>query len=162
MRNVKIRLHFSEYDSVKKLPLSDQRLLEEARTASKNAYAVYSRFKVGAAVLLENGVIVSGNNQENASYPLGLCAERVTVFAASSQFPGVGIKAIAIVAHSDKFLVKHPVTPCGACRQAISEYETLFGKDIRIIMSGERGKILVSESIKELLPLAFDADKLKK
>ena len=103
-----------------------------------------------------------GNNQENASYPLGLCAERVAVFAAAANYPGVKIKAIAIAASSKEFRINKPVTPCGACRQAIAEYEHRYKSPIRILMAGESGKVLIADSVKEFLPYQFTADDLKK
>jgi cytidine deaminase len=139
----------------------DKRLLLAAGQSLKNAYAPYSRFYVGAAVLLENGEVISGNNQENASYPLGLCAERVAIFSAASNYPGVKIKAIAVTASSKEFQINKPVTPCGACRQVIAEYEYRYKNPIRIIMAGENSKALIAESIKEFLPYQFTADDLK-
>jgi len=160
MKGIEVKSLFSEYDNIEELPESDRLLINRAKESVKNAYAPYSHFYVGAAVLLENGEIVLGNNQENASYPLGLCAERVAIFAAASNNPGIKITAIAVTAHSKDFNINKPVAPCGACRQAISEYEHLHKNAIRIIMMGESGKVLVSESIKHFLPLQFTADDL--
>jgi cytidine deaminase len=149
VKPIQITCRFSECDP-DELPEEDKKLLQQARDSVQKAYAVYSGFRVGAAVLLENGAIVLGNNQENASYPLGLCAERVAMFAANANNPGIGIKAIAISAASNAFRIDKPVTPCGACRQVINEYEHLHKKPIKLIMSGESGKVLVASSIKEL------------
>jgi len=157
-----LKIVFVEYDAVEKLSSEDKKLVIMAKKAAKTAYAPYSDFHVGAAVLLENGVIVTGNNQENVAYPSGLCAERVAVFAASSQYAGIAIKTIAITAKSTKFIVDSPVTPCGSCRQVLAEYEHLQKKPIRIILSGEKGKVFVIEKVDDLLPLSFKADKLKK
>jgi len=162
MKEIKIEGIVKEYAGLSALSKEEQQLVELSREAVINAYAPYSGFQVGAAVLLENGEIITGNNQENAAYPSGLCAERVAVFAASSAYPDVALKAIAITAQSDSFLVDTPVTPCGACRQVIAEYEMKSGKDIKIILSGKKGKILIINNIKTLLPLIFDASKLKK
>jgi cytidine deaminase len=121
----------------------------------KTAYAPYSEFHVGAAVLLENGEIIAGNNQENAAYPSGLCAERVALFYAGSQYPTIAIKTIAISVKSKNVIISEPLSPCGGCRQVIAEYENKFKKPIRIIMSGEKGQIYIANSIESLLPLMF-------
>ncbi len=152
---------FIEYASLDELPEEDKKLIEQARKSVMSAYSPYSRFSVGAAVLLENGTVMLGNNQENASYPIGLCAERVAVFAAAANYPGVKMKAIAITALSKQFLIDKPITPCGACRQAIAEYEHRYKSSIRLIMVGESGKVLVADSIKQFLPYPFDGDDLK-
>jgi cytidine deaminase len=162
LKKHELKIVFVEYDAVEKLSSEDKKLVIMAKKAAKTAYAPYSDFHVGAAVLLENGVIVTGNNQENVAYPSGLCAERVAVFAASSQYAGIAIKTIAITAKSTKFIVDSPVTPCGSCRQVLAEYEHLQKKPIRIILSGEKGKVFVIEKVDDLLPLSFKADKLKK
>lgn len=161
MKKVEIVCHLTEFETADELTLEDQNLLRKAKESSQNAYAPYSNFNVGAAVLLENGVTVIGNNQENASYPLGLCAERVAIFAASSQYPGVPVKSLAVTARSDDFLIDTPVAPCGACRQSIAEYEHRYGTSIHIILSGDEGKIITSDSIAELLPFQFNGDDLK-
>lgn len=152
---------FTEFSSLDELTAEDKKLVEQARQSVMSAYAPYSRFNVGAAVLLENGTVMLGNNQENASYPIGLCAERVAVFAAAANYPGIKIKAIAITALSKQFLIDRPITPCGACRQAIAEYEHRYKNPIRLIMVGESGKVLVSDSIKNFLPYQFNGDDLK-
>ena len=139
-----------------------KKLLAAAQTAQRHAYAPYSNFKVGAAIWLDNGKIVTGNNQENAAYPSGLCAERVAVFAASSQYPDAVVKAIAITAHSEDFIISAPISPCGACRQVLAEYEYKSGTDIKLILTGETGKVWVIKSIRSLLPFTFDASNLKK
>ena len=120
MKNLSLTIDYLEYDSIDELSAEDKNLMQQAHEAGKSAYAPYSNFSVGAAVLLENGVIVKGSNQENAAYPTGLCAERVAIFSAAAQFPGVAFKTIAITAKSSKISVSNPVTPCGGCRQAIS------------------------------------------
>ena len=153
---------FIEFSSLDELNDDDRNLLLEARKSVVNAYAPYSSFHVGAAILLEDGNIIRGNNQENASYPIGMCAERVAVFAAGANYPGVKIKAIGISAKSKQFIIDQPVTPCGACRQAIAEYEHRYKNPIRLIMTGETGKILVTESIQNFLPYQFNGDDLRK
>jgi len=160
MKKVKIISEFEEFEDVNDLPPEDQDLVKAARQSVSKAYAPYSRFQVGAAVALENGVIMRGNNQENASYPIGLCAERVAIFAAGANYPGVKIKAIAVTAFSDQFLIDKPITPCGACRQAIAEYEHRYHGRIRLILVGETGRVLVSDTIRQFLPYQFTADDL--
>ena len=146
---------FEVYNSVADLSKKEAELLLEAQKMVKTAYAPYSEFHVGAAVLLENGKIVTGNNQENAAYPSSLCAERVAIFYAGAQYPNVAVKAIAISVKSKNMVIKEPLSPCGGCRQVIAEYENKFEKPIRIIMSGEKGQIYVAKSIESLLPLMF-------
>jgi cytidine deaminase len=146
--------------SVKKIKLIGELSIYEAKKAADSAYAPYSGFNVGAAVLLENGKIVTGNNQENAAYPSGLCAERVALFYASSQFPNQKIIALAVTAKSASHPISSPVTPCGSCRQVIAEYEAKFDSPIKTIMSGETGEIFVCESVSILLPLVFNRQSL--
>ncbi len=148
---------FYQYNSVSELPNDIQQLMQQAVEARKKAYAPYSQFKVGAALALDNQKIITGNNQENASYPSGLCAERVAVFNAGSQYPNAKILAIAITASSNKNEVKEPVPPCGACRQTIAEYEIKQKHLIQIYFMGETGKIIQSDSLKNLLPLLFES-----
>lgn len=143
------------YASAKDLAKKDAELLVEAQKMVKLAYAPYSNFNVGAALLLENGKIITGNNQENAAYPSGLCAERVAIYSAGAHYPTSAVKTIAISVKSKSVVIKEPLSPCGACRQAIAEYENKFGKPIRIIMSGEKGQIYIAKSIESLLPLMF-------
>lgn len=136
-------------------------LLNEAKTAAKRAYAPYSEFQVGAAVLLQNGKIVLGNNQENAAYPSGLCAERVACFSAKAQYPDVAIQMIAIVAkkaEADHFRL---ATPCGSCRQSMSEYENNQEETIVLLMEGDDGQIYESDSIENLLPFKFSGKNLQ-
>lgn len=140
----------------------DQELLQHAIDYAHNAYAEYSNFHVGAAVLLDNGVLVCGNNQENVAYPSGLCAERVAVFAAAAQYPGTTIKTIAVSAFSTKFDFSRPIPPCGACRQAIAEYEVRQKSPVRMILGGPKGKIHVIEGVSNLLPLMFFEEGLKR
>ena len=149
------------FESFGELPVGDQQLMQAAIEAGKNAYAPYSNFHVGAAVLLENGEVVIGNNQENASYPSGLCAERVAVFQAGAKYPNVAIKAIAITATSQNYVVDKPVAPCGSCRQAISEYEQKQNSPITLLFMGETGEVMKCRSIADILPLAFNNSFLK-
>jgi len=162
LKNIEFKTIIQEYESVDCLPEKDKALVLKAIEATKASYAPYSKFHVGAAVRLQNDVDVIGSNQENIAYPSGLCAERVALFAASTQYPGVPIEAIAITAFSDDFEVNFPVTPCGSCRQVLSEYEHIYGKQIRIIMHGHKSKVLIAEKVEDLLPLSFKTDGLKK
>lgn len=161
MQKKHLDISFEQYDLITDLPAADKQLLEDAIAATQSAYAPYSNFKVGAAVLLENGVTVKGSNQENAAYPSGLCAERVALFSAGSQFPGVKIKTIAVTAFLKNELQPHPVSPCGDCRQVMAEYEHRYQANIRFIMLGDDNKVLVAENVKSLLPFLFSSDSLK-
>jgi len=156
MKKKQIGFELLVFDDVKELSQNDQKLLIEAEKARENAYAPYSRFKVGAAVLLENGEVVIGNNQENASYPSGLCAERVAIFQAGAKFPGVLVKAVAITVKSMEHVVNQPAAPCGNCRQALMEYEHKQQSPIRVLFRGEKGPIYICASIQDILPLAFN------
>ncbi len=162
MKSKTISFQLSIFQSLAELPQEDQELINLAAEAREGAYAPYSQFKVGAAVLLENQEIVIGNNQENASYPSGLCAERVAVFQAGAKFPGVSITKIAIVASSDLSPNSEPAAPCGNCRQSIFEYENKQKKSITLLLKGGNGPIYQCHSIKDILPLAFGSDSLGK
>ena len=162
MQKKDLQISYFEMDSPNELPLDERNLLNIAADSLKSAYVPYSHYRVGSAVLLENGVIVTGSNQENMAFPSGLCAERVALFAAASQHPGITIKSIAITAQSLDFPVKEPVSPCGGCRQAMIEYETNQGKPIKLILGCETGKTIVVMKVGDLLPLSFKEDMLKK
>jgi cytidine deaminase len=138
------------------LPDDALKLMNAAIVARTNAYAPYSKFNVGAALLLDNGEVISGNNQENAAYPSGLCAERVAIFYAGSQYPNAKVLQMAITATSINHVVTTPTPPCGACRQSIAEYEFKQESPIQLFFMGESGKVLKSNSLKDLLPLVFD------
>ncbi|HWR94232.1 MAG TPA: cytidine deaminase [Flavobacterium sp.] len=156
MKEFKITSSFSSYDSKLELPIDVQNLMVEAIAIRKKAYAPYSNFKVGAAILLDNGKIILGSNQENAAYPSGLCAERVAIFQAGSLYPDSKILKIAISAASDTSTTTEPIPPCGACRQSIAEFEIKQNTPIEIYFMGEEGLIYKSDSLKNLLPLLFD------
>lgn len=156
MENISITTTFSVFNSENELPEPVRLLMQKAVEARKKAYAPYSNFRVGAALLLDNGEVVQGSNQENAAYPSGLCAERVAVFHAGAVYPEARILQMAISAASDNKLVDAPIPPCGACRQSISEYEFKQDTPIEIYFMGETGKVLKSDSLKNLLPLVFD------
>jgi cytidine deaminase len=153
-----IQTEVKTFSNRAEIPLVEADLLRIAHEAAQHAYAPYSHFKVGAAILLKNGHIVSGNNQENAVYPSGMCAERVALYYAASQFPNTPIAKIAITAIGSENEVARPVPPCGNCRQAILEYEIKFGEPIEIIMAGEKGEVYIVSSVAELLPLSFNSD----
>jgi cytidine deaminase len=144
------------FDSISELPVDIQKLMKDAVEAREKAYAPYSKFKVGAALVLENGFIVKGSNQENASYPSGLCAERTAIYAAGANYPNQKIKAITITATSEKHDVLEPIAPCGACRQAIAEYEQKQEDPIEIYFTGTSGKVIHVKALLDILPLAFD------
>ncbi len=162
MKSFKIISIITELESEEELSSEEKKLLRLARESAKSAYAPYSNFFVGAALLLENGKIVCGSNQENVAFPSGLCAERVAFFSAGAQYPNVAIKTIVVTARSEKFSINKPVTPCGDCRQVMAEYEDRHKKNIRVILSGEKGKIFILDGIKSLLPLMFSGEGLRK
>jgi cytidine deaminase len=143
-----------EFENLANLPEADKKLILAAREASLKAYAPYSGFHVGAAVLLENGEIIKGNNQENADFTDGLCAERVALFFAHASFPDVAVKAIAVTARNSGGLVAGPAQPCGSCRQVFVETETRYSHKIRLILDGAQ-KIMVLDGADNLLPFAF-------
>lgn len=149
---VTTKIEVYSYDELNE---TDRNLVEQAKKATKTSYAPYSKFNVGAAVLLENGETISGSNQENAAFPSGTCAERTTIFYASARFPGVRFCKLAIAAFTDGEFVEEPISPCGACRQAILEYEKLGGQPIEILLAG-RNKVYKLQGIRSLLPLSFE------
>jgi cytidine deaminase len=155
MKEIKITTEFNAFDSIQDLPTSVQLLMDEAIKIRKNAYAPYSKFKVGVAIKLDNGEIVLGSNQENAAYPSGLCAERVAVFYAGAIYPNAKILTMAITAASDTKQTTTPIPPCGSCRQSIAEYEIRQETPIEIYFMGEVGAVYRSESLKNLLPFMF-------
>ena len=159
---MKKRLLEISYHSCKfeELTPEEKQLVEVARQATFRSYSPYSHFSVGASVLLANGVILSGNNQENAAYPSGLCAERTVLFYANSQYPNQPITMMAIAARSEKGFTEIPITPCGACRQVLAETERRFEQPIRILLYGETETIII-DGVKDLLPFLFDEDILK-
>ncbi len=161
MKKLIINLEFEQYNNLNELNNSDASLFEAAIQAANTAYAPYSKFQVGAAVLLESGVIVKGSNQENAAYPSGLCAERVALFAAGSQYPGIKVSAIAVTVKGLHKAISEPVSPCGDCRQVMAEFEHRFNSEIRLIMPAENGSILVCRNVRSLLPFMFNSDHLK-
>lgn len=160
MKKIEVSLSAEIYNNISELSSEDKMLMEKAIEIRKTAYAPYSKFNVGAALLLENNEIVLGNNQENAAYPSGMCAERVAIWKAGSSFPGIKIKKLAISASSTISKVDKPVGPCGACRQTLSEYEINQKQPFPVIFMGEVGEIVKTESLLSLLPFSFDSSYL--
>lgn len=161
MKSSNIIIHYQELEDEKELPGNLQELLHQAKAAIDDAYAPYSKFRVGAAVLLENGEIVKGSNQENASSPVGICAERVTLSAVSALHPNIPIVALAISAKAQDHVLTEAVAPCGVCRQTIAEYEDRFKRKIEVVLQGETGKIIWLQSAKLLLPFSFGRNNLR-
>ena len=160
MKKQAYNFEFEVYDSMESLPEKDAWLLNEARKVTQHAYAPYSHFQVGAIARLANGEIVTGSNQENASFPIGLCAERVLLATAASLYPNVAIETIAISYHNDNGESGHPISPCGICRQSLLEYESRVNHSIRLILGGMEGKVYVIDKAAMLLPLSFSAEDL--
>ncbi|WP_026728680.1 cytidine deaminase [Flavobacterium denitrificans] len=156
MKEISITSSFTIYDSINELSQEVQDLMNQAIEIRKKAYAPYSQFRVGAALLLDNGKTILGSNQENAAYPSGLCAERTAIFYAGSTYPEAKILKIAISAASDTNQTTAPIPPCGSCRQSIAEYEIKQDTPIEIYFMGEIGEVYKSASLKNLLPFMFD------
>jgi cytidine deaminase len=154
-------LSYEEYASALELAPADAELLRKAREATAYAYAPYSHFYVGAAARLVNGTVITGTNQENASYPAGICAERTLLSVAGAQYPGVAIDTLAISYHNENGVSDRPIAPCGICRQSLQEFEQRTGRPIRVVLGGETGKVIVLERSGVLLPFAFSADELR-
>ena len=147
--NIKIR-----FCRLEELSEEDRQLVEMAVEATNNAYAKYSNFRVGAAVRLENGLLMKGANQENAAFPVTLCAERTAIFAAQANYPEQPITAIAIAAKNENGLLSEPITPCGSCRQVMLEIEDRYKRPLRILLYGQNGDYIV-DTVKDLMPLSF-------
>ena len=161
MKTEEFTFSISVYDSIDELSQEDAFILSEARSVTQFAYAPYSNFLVGAAAKLVNGETLTGTNQENASYPAGICAERVLLSCAASKYPGIGIETMAIAYNNLKGKSDRPVSPCGICRQSFTEFQQRTKTPMRIILSGMEGKIQVIENAAYLLPLVFGSDDLK-
>lgn len=157
MKEYEIRTKFTIYESEKELSATEQHLLTLSKQAAQRANASYSHFQVGAALLLANNEVVTGNNQENSVYQ-GLCAERTAAFSAAAQYPDVPFKTLVITAINPANKLTRPVPPCGACRQVLFEYETKYGQPVEILMAGEEGEIWKVSSAAELIPLTFSSD----
>lgn len=160
MKEKEISLKFKEYTKEEFISDKYNKLIELSVSVLENAYAPYSQFSVGAAVLLENGEIVTGTNQENAAYPSGLCAERVAMFYANSKFPDVPVVAIAVSAKYRGEIIENIISPCGSCRQVLIEVENRYKKPITVILAS-KDKLLVADNVKQLLPLSFGDNFLK-
>jgi cytidine deaminase len=157
----KYEFEFEYFEQMQALSEADSTLLIAARNATKTAYAPYSNFKVGAAALLSNGQIVIGSNQESASYPVGICAERTLLNSIGSQFSSETIIAMAISYDTDKAACNTPISPCGMCRQSLLDFENRYQAPIKIILAGKTGPIMVIATAKNLLPFGFDGAILK-
>ncbi|RDK84291.1 cytidine deaminase [Marinirhabdus gelatinilytica] len=156
-KKLTITTQLTVFQSIDELPQPIQELMHKAQEARERAYAPYSLFKVGAALQLANGEVVMGNNQENAAFPSGLCAERVAAFHAGATYPGVAFQAMALTVRSLQKEVNTPTPPCGACRQSLAEYEVNQKTPIAIYFMGETGKVAQASSVKDLLPFVFDS-----
>jgi len=160
MRKIEVSTSATIYTDISELSVEDNQLMVKAIEARKKAYAPYSKFNVGAALLLENGEIILGNNQESAAYPSGMCAERVAIWKAGSMYPEMKIKKLAITASSTITKVDKPIGPCGACRQTLSEYEINQKEPFSVLFMGEFGEVVKTESLLSLLPFSFDSSYL--
>ncbi|NLT02897.1 MAG: cytidine deaminase [Bacteroidales bacterium] len=156
-RQITTKIHFC---AVEELSDTEKMLLNAAKEAAVTAYAPYSHFQVGAALLLDNGEVVKGSNQENAAYPSGLCAERVAMFYANATWPNATITHLVVAARNGKAFINIPIAPCGACRQSLLEAERRQGAPIRVLLYGTNETVCI-ESVKTLLPLSFDESFLK-
>lgn len=157
MKEHSVKITYQIFETPAQLPKIDRRLLKAAKKALKHSWSPYSNFKVGAAILLKNGEVLQGSNQENAAYPMCLCAERTALAAAASQFPKAAVNTIAITVKNPALLIDAPAAPCGACRQVMCETESKHQQEMRVILRGEKGPIYVFKSAKVLLPFGFDA-----
>ena len=160
MKKIRLETELEVFDSLSELPEDVRRVMNKAHEARNRAYAPYSRFKVGAAILLEDGNIVTGNNQENAAFPSGLCAERVAAFHAGAEYPGKAFRVLAITAGSVDEVNTKPIPPCGACRQSLAEYEKTQGSPMEIYFMGQEGAVVKAASMEDLLPFIFDSSYL--
>lgn len=160
MINHEIKIAFEEYSAVSELAKADQELCAEAVKAMENSHSPYSKFKVGAALLLQSGKVIHGSNQENVAYPSGLCAERVALFNWGANHPDDPIKTIAITAYTNHFEIIKPVTPCGSCLQVMAEYEKKQDQLLRIILYCVDGPVWVTSGVSSFLPFMFFEDRL--
>lgn len=161
MKENKFEFNYTVYETIEELPEDQRKLLQEARKVTEQAYAPYSNFQVGAVAQLNNGELVTGSNQENASFPAGLCAERVLLASVSSLFPKATITTIAVSYKSDHQKSDHPISPCGICRQSLQEYEGRINQPVQLILGGMEGPVYVIDSASRLLPLAFTSEELR-
>jgi cytidine deaminase len=160
MKEKKFEFNYTVYDTIDELPKEQGDLLREARNVTSNAYAPYSNFRVGAVAKMASGKLVKGTNQENASYPVGMCAERVLLASVSSIYPNEIVETVAISYNSDEVKSDHPISPCGICRQTLQEFEGRINHPIQLILGGMEGPVFVINSASLLLPLAFTSEAL--
>jgi len=161
MKHTSINIPVQIFPDFKSLDAADAVLMEAAKNATLHAYAPYSNFRVGAAIRLSNGNILTGSNQENASFPAGICAERVVLSAASASFPDVEMTGLALTYINETGAGNRPISPCGICRQTLAEYEQRFGKPIRLILGGMSGEVFIISRATDLLPFAFSSRELR-
>lgn len=161
MTNEKYQFDYEVYESIEDLSENDKSLLLKAREVTQKAYAPYSKFHVGAVAILKNGDTVSGTNQENASYPVGICAERVLLASAAMLHADMPIQTMAVTYHNLQGDSSKPVSPCGMCRQSLSEYQSRQKEPIRLILSGMEGKVIVLSNANQLLPFSFGSDDMR-
>lgn len=162
MEEIRRESVLKKYTSEAELPEQDRQLLTQARESVGTSYAPYSKFHVGCALRLNNGVVIKGSNQENIAYPSGLCAERVAIFSAGANYPDQAVESMAITVKAEDYEVKEPIMSCGACLQSMSEYEIRFKQPMRIILQGEKGDIYVAEGLRTFMPFMFWVDELKR
>lgn len=158
MNKKSLNIEYLEYTSIDQMNNEERNLIVQADQNLKNAYAPYSNFKVSAVCKMEDGILVLGTNQENGAYPSGLCAERVAIFAAKSQFPDKKVDKIVVTTERS---MDNPVSPCGACRQVLVEYELSQNQPIEVVLKSGFSKVWKFKSVKDLLPIAFDGEFLK-
>jgi cytidine deaminase len=161
MKTISLNIPVQIFPDLESLEVADAILLKAAYEATGDAYAPYSEFRVGVALRLANGKILTGSNQENASFPAGICAERVALSAASATFPGIAVSSLALTYVSESGSSDKLISPCGICRQTLSEYEQRFGQPIRLILGGISGEIYILDRATDLLPLAFSSQELR-
>jgi cytidine deaminase len=161
MKTISLNIPVQIFPDLESMEVADAHLLKAAYEATGDAYAPYSEFRVGVALRLANGKILTGSNQENVSFPAGICAERVALSAASATFPGIAISSLALTYVSESGNSNRPISPCGICRQTLSEYEQRFGQSIRLILGGISGEIYILDRATDLLPLAFSSQELR-
>jgi cytidine deaminase len=160
MKKQQLTITYEVFSDISELDPDDRALLLNARQTTANAYAPYSHFNVAAAARMKNGQVLSGTNQENASFPAGICAERVLLSAISAVYPNEPVQSLAISYKGDLDNSKRPLAPCGICRQSLSEFERRYHQPIRLILGGMEGEAYVFSSAKDLLPLDFSKEDL--
>ena len=159
MKEITLKINYTEYDSIEEMSPEDQELVKAALEAQKGSYSPYSKFQVGSALMLADGTIVKGANQENAAYPSGLCAERTAMFWASANYPDVAFDTLAIAGADHGVLCESPASPCGACRQVMAEYQKKYGRPLKTIWVGAK-RIRKFQNVDDILPFIFDSLKV--